>query len=753
MLDKMKYALSDIQITYALLQIKNSSFFKRAISRLIPIRMPDLIRYSREVNNDLSYGRSPKERLTMRENLNALDALYKDYMADLRNKFGGHLKDIDFFERIQLWGQINEDDIQFFVSHAEEFASALAADTGMTTIFVINKADSDAIARISAHHNLEGKPTFASDALALTRYNTVSAIQVHELPAKANLLASLRIIINYELSLLREIRQSEVVRAVKYLLLVDVINFFDNLFTRPVDPSAKQAMDGLDVIVGRHGLGTAVNIFKVAKAETRIVERAEALRSTRNVVAAHLDPHIPLPALKAQLDGVSLDEISQIYDLMNKLFEAVCRSELTLSTVLLGPTPMPGVIAVSQQPQSGFAKNDSPQTTFSAPSYSASEMEQMWETLKQSPNDQEALTYFRTAMMNSPVEEQWSETSQLGEHAWRTETHDIRSVHKFLQRKLHASLGNDEKTSSLVIHVMVHGKNTFPITLLHILEEEYKDVVKSDITGRFIFAFGELARVRDRRVVDILKQRSESGDLDELYTSLIALLKIDVRDNGVRHLNGNVPSLGPGTSDGKLDGIILERLNQLPAFYQTVLVLTMLGELWLNPFLGTYVDYTKTVYFPTLESILRLSVSELLVQSGVSTDKIADIIKGIANRAYSSISIQLGDALKEVAESQAQVFYEIVARDYIPIDWRQDVLVQLRAIALARLGNFEDALTIASYLCDMKPHLKHYRIFALELAAEAKLPTQFEDIYSKLERDFILEPQDIVNVERMKMQF
>ncbi len=51
MIDKMIYALTEIQIVGALLQIRNSSFFKRALARLIAIRVPDFIRYAQEVNN------------------------------------------------------------------------------------------------------------------------------------------------------------------------------------------------------------------------------------------------------------------------------------------------------------------------------------------------------------------------------------------------------------------------------------------------------------------------------------------------------------------------------------------------------------------------------------------------------------------------------------------------------------------------------------------------------------------------------
>ena len=76
-------------------------------------------------------------------------------------------------------------------------------------------SDVDVITRISKDHDLEGKPTLATDALGLSQYNTISTIQVHELPAKASLLSSLRIIINYELSILREIRQPEVVHVFK----------------------------------------------------------------------------------------------------------------------------------------------------------------------------------------------------------------------------------------------------------------------------------------------------------------------------------------------------------------------------------------------------------------------------------------------------------------------------------------------------------------------------------------------------------
>ena len=747
MLDKMEYALLDIQITRALLKIKNSSFFKRSISRLIPIRLPDFIQYAREVNNDLSNGRLPKECRTMKDNLNALDALYQDYIADLRNKFGGHFKDIDFFERIQLWGQINEEDMLFFVSHIEEFTNVLAVGTDVPSIPVVDMSDVDVITRISKDHDLEGKPTLATDALGLSRYNTISAIQVHELPAKANLLSSLRIIISYELSILREIRQSEVVHVFKCLVLVDVISFFDNLFTRPVDPNAKQAMDGLDVIVERHGLATAVDMYKIAKTEMRITERVEGLRSTRNLVAAHIDHTLPLSTLIAQLDGVTLDEITEIYGLMNQFFEALCRSEHTLSTVLLGPTPMAGVIAVSQQPQSGFTKSDRPQTTFPAPDYSESEMEQMWDALTRNPNDQKAIAYYRTAMMNSPMEEKWSETIKLGEYASRTEIHDIRLVHKFLQHKLQESRGDNVKTS-LVIHVMVQIKNTDPATLLHILEEEYEPAAESKIIEQFIFAFGELARVKDRRIVDILTKRLETLDLNNLHNSLTALLKIDVHDNGLRHLNKQVSS--QGSNSCKLDEIIIGHLAKLPPFFQTVLALTMLSELWLNPFLGIFIGYSENVYFPSFESTLKTSVPELLTGEGASTDKIADILKCIANHAYSWLAIQLGDALKDVAEQQSHVFYEIVAQEFIRIDWRQDNLVQVRAIGLARLGKFEYAVSTALKLCKMRPHSKSYRLFALQLAAEGKLPIQFDTICSKLEHDFVLNTQDLANVKYMR---
>ncbi|QSO54177.1 hypothetical protein JZ785_10615 [Alicyclobacillus curvatus] len=749
MLDKMRYALSDIQITRALLQINNSSFFKRAISRLVPIRVPDLIRYAREVNNDPSNGRSLQDRRSMKGNLNALDELYQEYMADLRNKFGGHLKDIDFFERIQLWGTINEDDTQFFVEQVQELASELASGAGSLTIPTVGLADSEAIKRISASHDIEGKPTIASDALALTRYNTVSAIQTHELPAKAKLLLSLQLIINYELSLLQEVRQTEVVRALKCLILVDVVNFFDNLFTRPIDPNAKQAMDGLDVIVERNGLTEAVNLFRTAKTETRIAERAEKLRSTRNVIAAHLDKSLPLSTIISQLDAVRYEEISELYELMSNVFEAVCRSDKSLSMVLLGPAPIAGVVGLSQQPQSGFTKGPAPQTTFSAPTYLETEMDEMWLLLESNPDDREALSYFRSAMMHSAVIDEWSETVQLGEHAERTETHEIRIVHKFLQQKVQLARG-DRKNTALVIHALTQGKNPEP-TALRIVEEEYKHVPET-LKDLFVFSFGELARVRDSEVVNSLIKRVESkGDLNEVHTALIALLKIDVNHNGIRHLNRHVPSMGPQSSEGKLDDTVLGLLDSLPSFYQTLLALTMLGQLWLNPYLGRYRAYTEEVYLPRLESALRIHLPELLAGTGVSNDRIESILnEGISTHTYSRMAIQIGDALKSVSQPESQAFYQIVARDHIPVDWRQEGLVTSRAIGLARLGEFEEAVTTGLYLCDTKPHVKSYRLFALQLAAEGKLSTEFETIVAKLYSDFVLNADDEATIKQLK---
>ena len=115
---------------------------------------------------------------------------------------------------------------------------------------------------------------------------------------------------------------------------------------------------------------------------------------------------------------------------------------------------------------------------------------------------------------------------------------------------------------------MVQIKNTYPATLLHILEDEYEPTAESKILEQFIFAFGELACVKDRHMVDIITKRLETLDLHILHNSLTALLKIDVHDNGLRYVNKQVPAQEYNSC--KLNEIITGHLAKLPPFFQTV---------------------------------------------------------------------------------------------------------------------------------------------------------------------------------------
>lgn len=89
-----------------------TSYLARITSRILITRIDDFIDLARRYNNahttDVSLKRKIKNELT------TLDNLYQQYLQEQRHKFSAHFQDKNLFDKIQLWGAIDEDKISFF---------------------------------------------------------------------------------------------------------------------------------------------------------------------------------------------------------------------------------------------------------------------------------------------------------------------------------------------------------------------------------------------------------------------------------------------------------------------------------------------------------------------------------------------------------------------------------------------------------------------------------------------------------------
>ncbi|MET7020047.1 hypothetical protein [Bacillus mycoides] len=179
--EKVLYSYESMRTTLGLLNIKNDSFFKRAIARLIIMRAEDFIKFAKRYNNNLKKDglRSREEHEKTKGELIAFEQLYNEYIVSLRHKLSGHFQDVCFFERIDLWNEIKVDTIEFLVELAKEIMSQLNPNINIECI--INKKDLEIFQGISEKYSCNETARISFDALALTRENTVSALFGNEL--------------------------------------------------------------------------------------------------------------------------------------------------------------------------------------------------------------------------------------------------------------------------------------------------------------------------------------------------------------------------------------------------------------------------------------------------------------------------------------------------------------------------------------------------------------------------------------------
>src|SRR5690606_23441659 len=97
------------------------------------------------------------------------------------------------------------------------------------------------------------------DSLALTRNNTVAALNTTPVHARAGQLALIRRWIAMQNDLLQRLAAHvRIARILKGRIVTDIVSFCDCLVTRPVSPGALQAMDGLDKLIVDSGQSSAV---------------------------------------------------------------------------------------------------------------------------------------------------------------------------------------------------------------------------------------------------------------------------------------------------------------------------------------------------------------------------------------------------------------------------------------------------------------------------------------------------------------
>ncbi|PGD64131.1 hypothetical protein [Bacillus wiedmannii] len=743
--EKILYSLHTMNVAAELLKVKNSSFFKRVISRLIIIRMDDFINFARRYNNNLKGTISSTEYKNIKNELNTLDSLYNDYISELRNNFAGHFKDGDFFTRIELWGNIEEDIILYFYELAQEITTKLHLD--LDTEFTLTSQDHEAFRIISDKYNTEGQATFSVDILALTRPNTGSILVSSDLQEKAAMLNTISIMLSYEFELINGIKQKEVVDVIQMLILVDIINFADNLFTRNLDENAKQKMDGFDTLVNRHRLKDVKELFEAAKQNTTIPLQVDRIRQIRNIIGGHIDDSQDIRELLEALASVESKKVFSLYQRMRNLLHSVFKSNIIFRPYLIVNEPLKGVVAVQQGEElKGF--NGQPYEAISVESpvaYDDNTMNSMWCILESDINNTESLSYFSTALMfrNEEGDKRIERYISLGQFAQRTQIYVYSKVELFIEEIIKTRRNDLEFFT--ILHKIMNYKNVGENHILsQIFLRELQYTQNLECILILLELLGKVSDNEEKEVINCLQNEASKPEPIIRWQAILALLEIDTRCNGVATFNKS--QLG----SINIVNLIFEIVEDTQYMERLQLVLILMCHLHFDSRYIINIDYNKEKYYEKLKIYFLGEMYHVYKKLPIKTRRnlndgktILHEINLIIDRAltrnnFPLATIKIGDLLFLDYPTIADKFYALAASQWINIDWSQTVLIETKMIAFIKINELHMAYEMAQKLCAMEPSNKYNYFNALYIAIRAGLNEESNNIKEELTNSFSL---------------
>ncbi|RMA90900.1 hypothetical protein [Priestia megaterium] len=747
MIDKVTFALKEMLLTRNLLEIECSGFYHRALARKIIIRLPDFITFCRRLNNETFQG-AVKEHI--RGELNALHSLYEQYLMEIRHSYGGHFKEQDFADRIAVWSEIDLVKVEFFTDEALKIYSSFKDIPGYINFsniaHLLDVTDEVRIQELFKSQLLEKQPMFSSDILSHTRFNSGGIIPMNELQDRIATMHSLTIVLDFEFELLEEITEWDLVRLIKSLILVDIVSFLDNFITRCLPERASQEMDGLDKIVIRYNLESPKFIFSRIKRFTRVVERVEQIRKVRNKVGAHIDSSDPLTTSLLRLDRTTNDEARSLYEYMKTLFQNIYNSDRTLQVISLPPTLLHGVIEVGNQPLQPFKEGQISHTKFSPMEYSEENFRKVWDNYLNSVNMGQAVRFFWDAVYGSEEREVVKLEERFGPYSVRYHYLKLNEAHLFFKKLLDEHKFESDNMKRL-IQLLVKIKDPSVPFLLCEIYPSINNI--PEIEELVAAALGETSEVKDQQSIAILMERFISTNVQYLNTSLLALLKIDIRTTGLQVLNKNGKA-----EETEISSFILNKIETLPPLQRVILTANLLSELYFNRELGGFSCYWAAIYEQPFRKSFDSSLQKQLVEwqacsKGRDEQAFQEIMQSFNLNHFGWAVKLIGDLIHDQQPEQAQTFYHLAAYQIRISSVNKTLLIQ-RACTLFIIEDYEEALSIAEDLCRNEAYNLDHRMFYLDIAAEAKYKRKFENMVQKTLSELTLSSDQLKILEQLE---
>ena len=713
-MEHLKYCLKEILITKSIIELENSNFYKRNLCRYISIRVDDFIKLSFELN------KKTINKQLIKDDLNALQECYKEFFKIQRDKFGAHFQELDFSKRLEFWAQIDYEKADFFSSMPAEIYKTFNEVSGFqdaNQLYIGLSNDLKlSIEEKNKELDIEKFPSFSSDILSLTRYNTGGIIPCSMLQVKAGVLKSLEIILDYNFELFRLTRSSiEVSNIFKKILITDLVSYCDNFITRTDLPvGAKQEEDGLDKYITESDFPTAHRIINSFLINYKFKENVDLIRTIRNKSCGHIDNSISISDQLNDLNSIDIDVINSIYSQIRKTYRQICKEEFVFGTFLLEPKDrIYGVQQFVGLPVQPFEKGNIPKTEFKSLDINdINEYDSYFNLLTSKENHEEARHFFWECFCSSDIIERKTITTE-NKHFARNDSFDYRKSHEYFS----VLLLNDTfplQDKSRIIQLFIESKSGYPNTLLYILLESYnKNKIYKSLNTAYLYAFGELCSERDETTFNILNENLNTDDFYIFYNSLLSIYKIDIKAR--QHLTIDID-----TKESVYSKLVKRMiLDSKDDFIRISLSLSLTSELIYSTSLNHFKKHLSSLYLTFFERQFKIAISKIcepLIKNDVDKRKYKHIIASFNNRRFSTLIGLFGDFLKKKkhykeSEKYRSLLYEGVVK-YAHNDYNE--LHNFGVICFQK-DNIELAVKVAEYLRDNYPNNIQSYFFLLSL--------------------------------------
>ena len=715
---KIKHCVKEVIFVSTLLSVEKCSFYQRTLSRMIILRLPDFIKYSQQLNN-ASILQNKKD---IKNSLSALDNLYKEFLKTQRDKFSGHFQDMDFGIRIDIWSQIDFTKIDFFTGNIKEIYAKFSfiADYEDFSSIVFDVSALKTYSEISHKLNIEDGPRISTDILGITRKNTSAIIPSCDIHDKLSTLNSMELIIKYEFEIFSSTNFSE---NFKYLfcemMVVDVTSFIDNLITRTVSSGAKQELDGLDKLLDNTNFPNAASIISTWKSTYKYEITVNKYREIRNKIGAHIDENSKTADLMALVDALDLNEFTCFLKNLIDLKHKICISETILRTFAIGSKRIFGFSEVENHSKP-FGENPSA----SINNHNDFSIKEIWEMWYANVDREKA----RALLFNLVIETRDTTAFEIeiDENAKNTKKNIyFRKIHWFLYDKLIGTYSQEEKIAAFELIQAL--STTDPGSLMLLLLKAYKKLNKI-LKSYWLYFIGEVGGERIVKVIDILKNNCRSRDFLIRYNSILALLKIDLKTNGVSYQNNgqNINVLGTSISSFLQEYIYSMKIEQQIAFS-----LALLSEIDFNLAI-CHLKYSSVQYAFLCDIIINSADGCLrkFINRGLTEIERNNIVDSFSNKRYVASALFIGELLKDIQPEISRFFLE-VGSTLINISNEDTCSIWCKARIKCELGEIESSIEIMLQLVSENPENALFKIELLSLYSD----NNKEDEYTMLKKD------------------